>query len=49
MGVMRGNLFLSTIFRPTTNKVKWHQLSLIIGLSILETLIYLGVDKEKFY
>ena len=44
---MRGNLFLSTIFRPITNKVNWHQLSLIIGLSILETLIYLGVDKRK--
>ena len=44
---IRGNLFLSTIFRPITNKVNWHQLSLIIGLSILETLIYLGVDKRK--
>ena len=44
---MKGNLFLSTIFRPTMSKVKWHQLSLIIGLSILETLINLGVDKDK--
>ena len=44
---MKGNLFLSTIFRPTVSKVKWHQLSLIIGLSILETLIKLGVDKNK--
>ena len=41
---MKGNLFLSTIFRPNTNKVNWNQLSLIIGLSILETLITLGVD-----
>ena len=39
---MKGNLFLSTIFRPTMSKVNWHQLSLIIGLSILETLINLG-------
>jgi len=39
---MKGNLFLSTIFRPTLSKVKWQQLSLIIGLSILETLIKLG-------
>ena len=44
---MKGNLFLSTIFRPTMNKVNWHQLSLIIGLSILETLINLGVDRRK--
>ena len=36
---MRGNLFLSTIFRPSISKLKWHQLSLIIGLSILESLI----------
>ena len=44
---MKGNLFLSTIFRPTMSKVNWHQLSLIIGLSILETLIDLGVDSRK--
>ena len=43
---MKGNLFLSIIFRPTLSKVKWQQLSLIIGLSILETLIKLGVDKN---
>ena len=44
---MKGNLFLSTIFRPTTSKGNWHQLSLIIGLSIIETLITLGIDKKK--
>ena len=43
---IKGNLFLSTIFRPRMSKVKWHQLSLIIGLSIFETLINLGVDKN---
>ncbi len=44
---LKGNLFLSTIFRPKMSKVNWHQLSLIIGLSILETLINLGIDKKK--
>ena len=43
----QGNLFLSTIFRPTMSKVNWHQLSLIISLSIIETLIALGLDKSK--
>ena len=43
---MNGNLFLSTIFRPNTSKVNWNQLSLIIGLSILECLIILGVDEN---
>ena len=43
---VKGNLFLSTIFRPTTSKANWNQLSLIIGLSILETLIILGVDEN---
>ena len=42
---IKGNLFLSTIFRPTKSKVIWNQLSIIVGLSILETLITLGVDK----
>ena len=44
---MQGNLFLSTIFRPSISKTNWHQLSLIIGLSILESLIILGVDRRK--
>ena len=44
---MKGNLFLSTIFRPSISKTNWHQLSLIIGLSILESLIHLGVDRRK--
>ena len=43
---MKGNLFLSTILRPNTSKVNWNQLSLIIGLSILECLIILGVDEN---
>ena len=44
---MKGNLFLSTIFRPTSKKIYWHQLSLIIGYSMLETLVNLGVEKNK--
>ena len=44
---MKGNLFLSTIFRPTSKKIYWHQLSLIIGHSMLETLIKLGVERNK--
>ena len=44
---MKGNLFLSTIFRPKISKVNWHQLSLVISLSIIETLITLGLDKSK--
>ena len=44
---VKGNLHLSTILRPKTNKINWHQLSLIIGLSIFESLIKLGVDRKK--
>ena len=44
---MQGNLFLSTIFRPNTSKVNWHQLSLIIGISIVEILPKLGVRKNQ--
>ena len=44
---IKGNLHLSTILRPKTNKIYWHQLSLIIGLSIFETLINLGVERKK--
>ena len=44
---MKGNLFLSSIFRPSISKTRWHQLSLIIGFSILESLIKLGVDRRK--
>jgi BirA family biotin operon repressor/biotin-[acetyl-CoA-carboxylase] ligase len=43
---IKGNLFLSTIFRPTCKKIYWHQLSLIIGHSIIETLVNLGVRKN---
>tara|TARA_B100000989_G_scaffold295217_1_gene275788 strand:- start:161 stop:901 length:741 start_codon:yes stop_codon:yes gene_type:complete len=41
---LKGNLFLSSIFRPKKNKIYWHQLSLLIGFSILETLIDFGIN-----
>ena len=44
---MKGNLFLSTIIRPKIDKAHWHQLSLIIGFSILQTLVTLGIDMNK--
>lgn len=44
---LEGNLFLSTIFRPVKNKNSWHQLSIIIGFSIIEILIKLGIKKNE--
>ena len=44
---MNGNLFLSTIFRPEKEKNYWHQLSLIVGFSIFEVLINLGIDANQ--
>ena len=44
---LEGNLFLSTIFRPVKNKNSWHQLSIIIGFSIIEILIKLGINKNE--
>ena len=44
---LKGNLFLSTIIRPEKNKSLWHQLSLIVGFSILEVLIKFGVDRNN--
>ncbi len=41
-----GNLFLSSIFRPKKSKKYWHQLSLLIGYSILETLIDFGINRN---
>ena len=43
---MKGNLFLSTIIKPKSNKAFWHQLSVIVGLSIIQVLIDLGVNKN---
>ena len=43
---MKGNLFLSTIIKPKANKFSWHQLSVIVGLSIIQVLIDLGVNKN---
>merc|ERR1711965_1126709 len=43
---LKGNLFLSSILRPKKKKIHWHQLSLLIGYSILDALIDFGVDKS---
>jgi len=43
---MKGNLFLSTIIKPKSNKSCWYQLSSIIGFSILDVLYELGVNKD---
>ena len=44
---LEGNLFLSSIFRPKKDKKVWHQLSLLIGYSILETLVDFGVNRNN--
>jgi BirA family transcriptional regulator, biotin operon repressor / biotin---[acetyl-CoA-carboxylase] ligase len=42
----KGNLFLSTIIKPKKNKCSWHQLSVIVGFSIIEVLVDLGVNSN---
>ena len=44
---MEGNLFLSTIFRPITRKGNWHELSLVIGFSLIQILPKFGVKKNQ--
>ena len=43
---LEGNLFLSSIFRPKKDKKDWHQLSLLIGYTILETFIDFGINRN---
>ena len=43
---IKGNLFLSTIIKPKKDKSFWHQLSVIVGFSIIQVLIDLGVDSD---
>ena len=43
---MKGNLFLSTIMKPKSNKSCWYQLSSIIGFSILDVLYEVGIKKD---
>ena len=43
---MKGNLFLSTIIKPKSIRSFWYQLSVIVGLSIIQVLIDLGVNKN---
>ena len=42
----KGNLFLSTIIKPKSNKSFWHQLSVIVGFSIVQVLVDLGVNSN---
>ena len=42
----KGNLFLSTIIKPKSNKSLWHQLSVIVGFSIVQVLVDLGVNSN---
>jgi BirA family biotin operon repressor/biotin-[acetyl-CoA-carboxylase] ligase len=42
----KGNLFLSTIIKPKSDKSFWHQLSVIVGFSIIEVLVDLGVNSN---
>jgi BirA family biotin operon repressor/biotin-[acetyl-CoA-carboxylase] ligase len=43
---IKGNLFLSTILKPKKDKSFWHQLSVLVGFSIIEVLIDLGVNND---
>ena len=43
---MEGNLFLSTIIRPKQEKKYWQQLSLILGISIIELLVKFGINQK---
>lgn len=43
---LKGNLFLSTILRPQKNKIHWPQISLIVGYSLIQTLISFGVCRS---
>jgi len=43
---LEGNLFLSTIIRPKQEKKYWQQLSLILGISIIELLVKFGINQQ---
>ena len=43
---MKGNLFLSTIIKPKKSISSWHQLSLIVGFSILSVLNDFGINRD---
>ena len=42
----KGNLFLSTIIKPKIDKSFWHQLSVIVGFSIIQVLVDIGVNSN---
>ena len=42
----KGNIYLSTLLKPKTEKNHWSQISLVSGLSVMETLIQIGLNQE---
>ena len=42
----KGNIYLSTLIKPKTKKINWNQISLLSGLSVMESLIQLGISQE---
>ncbi len=43
---LRGNLFLSTLIKPNVKMSYWNQISILLGFSLYEYLISLGVNKK---
>tara|TARA_Y100000589_G_scaffold323018_1_gene356900 strand:+ start:175 stop:909 length:735 start_codon:yes stop_codon:yes gene_type:complete len=41
-----GNLFLSTFIRPKVHSSHWSEISIILGLSLYQYLLSLGIDKS---
>ena len=42
----KGNIFLSTLLKPKVNKKFWSQISLVSGLSVIESLIDIGFNEK---
>ena len=43
----RGNMFMSTLLRPDVSKKYWSQISLIIGISIVQMLLDIGIKENE--
>ena len=41
-----GNIFLSTLLKPSGNKKNWYQLSLLVGLSVYQSLLEIGIQRK---
>ena len=42
----KGNLFLSTFIQPKVDKSHWSEISIILGFSLYQYLLSLGIDKS---